>query len=325
MRFIRTMTGDISPEQLGFTYAHEHIVCRPPYWLEKGQDDLILDDVNKSEKEVLLAKQAGVDTIVDATAIDYGRCPQDIYHIAVNTGMQIIGTAGFNKSFLWSAKIPGENKTFSDWIECADIQELTNFVIDEVEKGMQGTAIKAGQVKFGTGYNSISPLEIKTIRAVCRAHLMTGAPIHSHTEAGTMALHQIKYLKEEGVDLHHVSFGHMDRNPDTYYHCLIADTGAFLCFDGIAKIKYAPESTRINCILELAKRGYQKQILVSGDTARKSYYRSYTHALGLPYIKEEWCSRLEIEAEQNGLNGQALIEDIFINNPRECFEFKELR
>ena len=31
MPFIRTMLGDIKPEQLGFTYSHEHIVCRPRY------------------------------------------------------------------------------------------------------------------------------------------------------------------------------------------------------------------------------------------------------------------------------------------------------
>ena len=121
----------------------------------------------------------------------------------------------------------------------------------------------------------------------------------------------------------HVSFGHMDRNPDTYYHLKIADTGAFLCFDGIAKVKYNPESVRIGCILELAKRGYQKQILVSGDTARRSYYRSYTYALGLPYIKEVWAERLVEEAEMAGLDGRALVQDIFVNNPRRCFTFKK--
>ena len=38
------MLGDIKPEQLGFTYSHEHIVCRPRYWIEHNQDDLLLDD-----------------------------------------------------------------------------------------------------------------------------------------------------------------------------------------------------------------------------------------------------------------------------------------
>lgn len=325
MSFVRLMTGDVSPEQLGFTYAHEHIVCRPGHWVERGAMDLVLDDVKKGEDEVAAAKKCGIDTIVDATAIDYGRDPQAVHDISVRTGMQIIGTAGFNKSFLWDAKIPGEERTYGEWIEKSSEEELTNFVIKEITEGMQGTKVRGGQVKFGTGYNSISPLEIKTIRAVCRAHLATGAPIHSHTEAGTMALEQMKYLREEGIDLHYVSFGHMDRNPDTYMHLKIAETGAFLCFDGIAKVKYNPESVRIQCILELAKRGFQKQILVSGDTARRSYYHSYSYAVGLPYIKETWVPRLIEEAEACGINGKQLAEDIFINNPKECFAFKKVK
>ena len=324
MAFVRLMTGDINPEEMGFTYSHEHIVCRPSYWAERNETDLLLDDPQKGEEEVAAAKACGVKTIVDATAIDYGRDPQAVYDIAMHTGMQIIGTAGFNKGFLWDSRMPGEKRTYKEWIEKSSIKELTDFVVAEVMEGMQGTRIKGGQVKFGTGYNSITPLEIKTIRAVCQAHLETGAPIHSHTEAGTMALEQMQYLREEGIDLHHVSFGHMDRNPDSYMHLKVADTGAFLCFDGIAKIKYNPESVRINCILELVKHGYQKQILASGDTARKSYYHSYSHAVGLPYIKQTWVPRLIEEAEKRGIDGERLVQDIFVNNPRECFSFKKV-
>jgi 5-phospho-D-xylono-1,4-lactonase len=76
----------------------------------------------------------------------------------------------------------------------------------------------------------------------------------------------------------------MDRNPDPYYHEQIARTGAYLSFDGIAKIKYAPESTRIRCILELVRKGYENQILISGDTARKTYLKHYDHGLGFEYI-----------------------------------------
>ena len=189
------MLGDIKPEQLGFTYSHEHIVCRPRYWIEHNQDDLLLDDPEKSCREVELFRQAGGVSIVDATAIDYGRDPAAVRDISKATGVQIIGTAGFNKGFLWNAKMPGEERTYKEWIDSATEDELTQFIIDEVEVGMQGTGVRAGQVKFGTGYNSISPLEIKTIRAACRAHLATGAPVHSHTEAGTMGLEQLKYIR----------------------------------------------------------------------------------------------------------------------------------
>lgn len=323
MAFIRTMLGDIAPEKLGFTYSHEHLVCRPRYWIEHGVDDLLLDDPVKSQNEVELFKQAGGRSIVDATAVDYGRDPAAVRDISRATGVQIIGTAGFNKAFLWDAKMPDQDRTYREWIDGASVDELTRFVIDEVEHGMNGTDIRAGQVKFGTGYNSISPLEIKTIRAVSRAHLETGAPIHSHTEAGTMALEQMKYLREEGIDLKNVCFGHMDRNPDPWMHRKIAETGAYLCFDGIAKVKYNAESVRIGCILDLVRAGHQKQILVSGDTARKSYYYSYTYAVGLPYIISTWMPRLIEEANDAGIDGQQLVEDIFINNPRECFTFKK--
>ena len=330
MSFIRTLHGDISKEALGFTYSHEHLVCRPAYWQERGADDLLLDDKEKSKLDVLDFQRHGGKTIVDATAVDYGRDIAAVQQIAKETGIQIIGTAGFNKSFLWDARIKeelkpeiGNHATYHEWIESKSINELCDFVIREVEEGLEGTPYKAGQVKFGTGYNRITPLEEKTLRAVARAHHETKAPVHSHTEAGTMALEQIELLRSENVDLHNVSFGHMDRNPDPYYHEQVASTGAYLCFDGIAKIKYAPESTRIHCILELVRKGYEDQILISGDTARKSYYKHYDYGLGLEYIIAKWVPRFIAEANNAGFDGEALVDKFFVKNPAECFSFKK--
>lgn len=330
MGFIRTLLEDIDPFKLGVTYAHEHIVCCPPYWREKGEDDLLLDDKEKSKLDVLDFKAQGGEVIVDATAIDYGRNVQAVKEISEETGVIIIGTAGFNKSFLWEAKIPsslqrilGNYDTFFDWIDCSTINELAHYVIQEVEIGMEGSTYPAGQVKFGTGYNRITPQEEKTIRAVARAHLETKAPLHSHTEAGTMALEQIEILREENVDLSFVSFGHMDRNPDPYYHEQIAETGAFLCFDGIGKIKYYPESTRIECILHLVEKGYENQILISGDTARKSYYKHYDYGLGLEYILKSWVPRFITEADRRGLPGNRLVHKFFVENPKKYLTFKK--
>src|SRR5699024_12279713 len=126
--------------------------------------------------------------------------------------------------------------------------------------------------------------EEKTLRAVARAHHETKAPIHSHTEAGTMALEQIELLKSENINLEYMSFGHMDRNLDPYYHEQVAKTGAFLSFDGISKIKYAQASDRIKGILELARKDYEDQIHVSGDIDRKSYYKHYDYGLSLKQI-----------------------------------------
>lgn len=329
MSFIRTLHGDIKPENMGVVYSHEHIVCRPPYWVEKSEDDLILDDYEASLKEVMDFKRLGGKSIVDATAVDYGRDVENVQHIAKISGVNILGTAGFNKSFLWSALLPsrlkamiGDYDTYESWIESESVNSLTDFVVSEVEEGLEGTPYKAGQVKFGTGYNSITPLEIKTIKAVARAHHKTGAPIHSHTEAGTMALEQISILEEEGVDIANVSFGHMDRNLDPFYHSQIAKTGAFLSFDGISKVKYASESERIRCILALIDAGYEEQILISGDTARKSYFKHYGHGLGFSNILGNWVPRFKDEAGAKGYDTEKLIQKFFIDNPKRCFTFK---
>lgn len=329
MSFIRTLDADIPKEQLGFTYSHEHIVCRPAYWAERGEDDLLLDDPEKSKRDVLDFKRHGGQAIVDATAIDYGRDVPAVHRIMKETGVLIVGTAGFNKSFLWNAKVKEELKplignynTYYEWIEAKSVNELADFVIREVEEGLEGTPFRAGQVKFGTGYNRITPLEEKTLRAVARAHHETKAPIHSHTEAGTMALEQIELLRRENVDLSFLSLGHMDRNPDPYYHEQIAKTGAYLSFDGIGKIKYAPESTRIHLILELVRKGYEDQILISGDTARKTYYKHYDYGLGLEYIIAKWVPRFVDEADRAGFDGRKLIEKFFVTNPANCFAFK---
>lgn len=330
MNFIRTLHGDIHPEMLGFTYSHEHIVCRPPYWLEKGADDLLLDDEKASLEDVLDFARHGGQAIVDATAVDYGRDVEAVAGISRKAEVHIVGTAGFNKSFLWDAPINPQLQdvigrtftTFGEWIDSSSINELTEFVIKEVEEGLEGTAYTAGQVKFGTGYNRITPLEEKTIRTVARAHHETKAPIHSHTEAGTMALEQIEILKTENVELSAVCFGHMDRNPDPYYHEKIAVHGSYLCFDGIGKIKYAPESTRIACILELVRKGHEKQILISGDTARKTYFKHYDYGLGLEHIIAKWIPRFIDEAEQAGFDGKRLVQLFFVDNPSRCFAFK---
>src|SRR5699024_1925853 len=105
MSFIRTLNGDILPQDMGVTYSHEHIVCRPPYWVEKEEDDLILDQSENALKEVMDFKELGGKTIVDATAVDYGRDVKAVQRISKQARIQIIGTAGFNKSFLWSARI----------------------------------------------------------------------------------------------------------------------------------------------------------------------------------------------------------------------------
>lgn len=324
MEFIRTLNGDIPPGELGRTYAHDHLFCIPPLWKEKKIDDFMIDDLEASIKDVELFTAQGGQAVYDATAIDYGRDPVALKAISDRTGIRIIATAGFNKAIMWPGQMAGTGGTFQQWIDGHSRAEIRDHVVGELTVGMDGTNLKGGVAKFGTGYNAISSAEDKVMRAVLDAHKETGSPLHSHTEFGTLILEQLKIVKEEGVDPARLTIAHVDRNPDHWLHLKAAETGAFLCFDGISRIKYHPESILIDCILNLVRHGHADQILVGGDIARRTMYRNYGEGgLGLGYILESWAPRFREQADDAGFDGAALIEAFFVANPRRAFVFRQ--
>ena len=324
MEFIRTLNGDIAPEDLGVTYSHDHLYCIPPLWQEKKIDDFMIDDIEASIKDVELFVAEGGQAVYDATAIDYGRKPAELKEISDRTGIKIIATAGFNKAIMWPGQMPGTGGTFQQWIDSRSRAEIRDHVVAELTVGMDGTDLKGGVAKFGTGYNTISEAEDKVTRAVLDAHKETGCPLHSHTELGTLILEQLAILKQEGVDPTRLTMAHVDRNPDHWLHLKAAETGLFMCFDGISRIKYHPESVLIDCILNLVRHGHEDQIVVGGDIARRTMYRNYGEGgLGLGYILGSWAPRFMEQAGDAGFDGKALFDKFFVKNPQRAFVFKQ--
>jgi 5-phospho-D-xylono-1,4-lactonase len=309
---IRTVTGDIDRSELGFTYSHEHLIGSPPPPTSHNDPDLVILDFDNALAEAENAKSVGVRSMYEASAWDYGRNPAALRRISAETGVQIIGCAGFNKGEWFDERL-------KDWT----VERLEEQITIDVMDGMEGTDVRGGVIKFGTGYNHISPVEERVIRAAARAHRRTGATLHGHTETGTMAPEQIEILRDEGVDLSRVGFVHLMRNPDFWLHKTIAETGAYLCCDGFSKIKYQPESIRTDLIIRLIEAGFQRQVLIGGDLARRSDLSSYTGGPGLGYIAGKWLPRFRLELAERGYP-QARVEeictDLFVNNPADYFD-----
>lgn len=324
MTFVRTVNGDIDPSEMGVTYAHDHIYCIPALWKEKGDADLLLDSPEASQAELEIFARAGGRTIYDATAIDYGRDVGTVKRISNAAGVQVIATAGFNKAIMWPATMPGQGITYAQWIASKSRAVLADHVRREVVEGMDGTDIRGGVVKFGTGYNTMSEAETKVLLAVLDAHKETGAPIHSHTELGTMALEQLDLFKQEGVDPTRLTIAHLDRNPDPWLHRKVAETGAFFSFDGITRVKYYSEDVRTRCILDLVRRGHEDQVMIGGDIARRTMFASYGEGgLGMGFILEKWVPRFIEEAGEAGFDGKRLIHKFMVANPQRAFAFKD--
>lgn len=311
---IRTVTGDIDSDALGFTYSHEHLIGAPPEH-KRTDEDLVILDAGKALEEAKAAIAVGVQSLYEASAWDYSRDPDALRRISEETGLQIIACGGFNKG-----------EWFDELLADRSIEQLQQQIIDDVTLGMNGTTVRAGAIKFGTSYNRVSPVEDRVLRAAARAHRATGAVLHGHTETGTMALTQLDMLEEEGVDLNRVGIVHLMRNPDAFLHRQIAGRGAYLCYDGFAKIKYFPESTRIQVILDVVEAGFADRVLIGGDLARRTDLTAYTGGPGLHYIAGSWLPRFRSELAQRHYSPHdidELVRLFFVENPKAYFTFGE--
>jgi len=303
---VQTILGPINEEQLGFTLVHEHLITNPPLWKIKEDPDFLLNDVEKSATELKSFKLAGGKTIVDGTAIDWGRNIKALLEIANRVKeVNIIATTGFNRG-----------DYCEEWVHKWSVKDLARLLIKELTKGIDETNAKAGILKIGTSYNNILPLEKKIIQAVSEAHRITHAPITAHTTLGTMALEQLRVLKEENVDLHKVAFIHMDQNLDLWYYRKVLESGAYIEFDGPSKVKYHSDELRIKYLNKLIEEGFEDQILISGDMGRRSYLKAYGGGPGLTFIITQFIPRLK----ESGWDDN-LINKIFIKNPAKYLAF----
>jgi predicted metal-dependent phosphotriesterase family hydrolase len=302
---IQTVLGPIDPCDAGFTYAHEHLLTRPPLWRIQEDPDYVLDSIPKILVELELFYKAGGRTIVDATAIDYGRDARDLLLVAEQTPVRIIAITGFNRG------------DYADGVLAAmSVEEMTDLCVKDIREGMDGTEARAGIVKTGTSYGFIRPIEERYTRAVGRTHKATGCPILTHTTLGTMAHEQLDMLKEEGADLGKVGIAHLDQNLDFGYLESIADRGANVMFDGPSKIKYAPDEQRILMLNRLVDAGHAERIMISGDMGRRSYLKGYGGGPGFEYIIKRFIPRLRAYGWDDDV-----VEQVFVTNPARWLDF----
>ena len=298
---VMTALGPIDPGALGFALSHEHLFCRPVTGLD--DPDFILDDADAAVTELEHFFAAGGRVVVDMSTTDYGRDIGELRWIAQRAPTHLVLAAGHHKELF--AKPHIEEKS---------IDRIAAEIVAELQTGIEGTPVKAGVIKAGSSYETITPVEEKAFRAAARAHVITGAPISTHTERGTMALEQIELLQREGVDPRRVVVGHMDRRLEEPYLRQVLDTGATIAFDGWLKWDYAPDEERAAMTKRLVDLGYAGQILLSGDLARRSRQIAHGGGPGLLYFAD-FVPLLLMAAEIDA----PTVRQLFIDNPARAF------
>ena|SRR5579884_305799 len=320
----QTVLGARPVSELGSTLMHEHLNSLVPgNWLGGGRE---VDQAEVAVRALEPARDRGIRTVVDVTTVGagLGRDVGVLARIAEALGINVVASSAFYKDPL-----------LPEWVVEADVEELTSFHVREAREGIDGTDIKAGILgEVGSSLHRITPDEEKCLRAIARAHQVTGLPISTHCTLGTMALEQIDLFREEGVDLERVVIGHLDlAAADLDYLLAVLETGVTIAFDTIGKqwfdyvvrepvergegelVKWTycrPDRVRIEALRSLVERGHADRIVLSLDlTGRETYLNGDTIGeFGYSYLYDSFLPAL-----QGAGVSESDIDRMLIRNP----------
>jgi predicted metal-dependent phosphotriesterase family hydrolase len=107
----------------------------------------------------------------------------------------------------------------------------------------------------------------------------------------------------------------VDRHHDPGLPAELAAAGAYLGYDGMARAKYWPGSILLDCLLQVVTRGGAERILLGGDVARRSSFRSYRGMPGLAYLPQGFIPWLR------DAGGEELVHQILVANPARFLAF----
>jgi len=314
MGLIRTVLGDIQPDEMGLCYSHEHVIIDESYPTVQNEL-LLLNDVNKIVDELKQFHKLGGRTMVDTMPADAGRNIRKLAEVSQHTGVHIIASTGIH---LEQYYLPNH------WRYHYSERKLTELFVDDIVKGIDfhdynGPVVrrgphKAGIIKLATGDEPVTSHQEKIFRAVVNTHRLTGAPILTHTNYGKHALAQISLFDKLGADLSHVVLSHVDRYKDIEYNREILQSGVFVEYDSAFRWKKGEENWTYT-LLENLLPDFPDQITMGMDAAKHSYWRSYGGEPGLDFL----LTTFKKDLEKMGLID--LYDHIFYKNPAALFSF----
>jgi len=332
---IRTANVDISPDQLGVTSTHEHVLVDGSVWYrtrrpEDGRfehvlvsadtlpdvrwdafsfrDNLRLDSADAALNGLRRFREAGGQTVIDATTIGLRPQPEKVAEIAQRAGVNLVQGAGFYV-----------HPSHSPEVCAAPLDDLEQILEREVTEGVAGSVILPGI--FGEIGMSAPPTacERRVLRACARVAARWGMSVIIHVDGGgSFGPEHVDDCIAGGLPADRVICGHMDERLDSAYHREIARSGATLAFDTFgSELKYSglfdhpSDTVRMRCVADLIEDGWERQLVLGHDVFVKAHLREfggngYEHlsARVLPVLQAEY-----------GISA-ATVDQLMVHNPR---------
>jgi phosphotriesterase-related protein len=314
MAEVQTVQGAVDAGELGVTLAHEHVRFRdeavavefPSRYDEQLELDAALLAVND-------AKQRGVRTIFDPTAMFGGRDVRFMKRVADETGVRIVACTGiYTYDYL------------PHYFENRDIDVMADHFVEDIERGIQGTDIRAAFLKCAADEAGVTEHVEKIHRACARASVQTGAAIMAHSmPAVATGPRQLEIFEQEGVDLARVQIAHCGDTDDLDYIEGLLAKGVYVGLDRYGLEMYLPIDRRNATTAELLRRGHTEQLIVSQDFCASIdwFPPEAAEAFEAQGAIRNWSMTLVFDEVVPTLREQGLMDDetfntIFVENPR---------
>lgn len=317
MGIIRTVLGDVSPQELKVLLPHEHSIVAYPGadWDHAATCDRekLLREISEELKDA--SQLYGIGGLVDATPVDRGRDVEFLAELSRRSGLHIVACTGLYK----------EGQGIPYYWQLRDIDELEEFFLREITEGVMDTGVRCGAIKIATGEDRITPAEERVLRAVARVQRRLGVAITTHTDAEGWAVanvgtKQLDIFEEEGADLSRCIIGHASSCSNLGYLVETLGRGASLGFDTIGMNWAFPDEIIVGLVVALVNMGYANQILLSVDRVPFYKERSSKDPKGDPvdfgFLHREFIPRLF----KSGVAEESVIQ-MTRDNPQRIFAF----
>ncbi|MFC1893621.1 phosphotriesterase [Chloroflexota bacterium] len=341
MNEIPTLTGSVSPDQLGIVSLSEHLLFGLPGWWYAPEVNFdrsaAFDQICSSLKEF---KELGGGTIVDTSGITMGRNVPFYSKLAEVTGVQIVAATGFDSQplsipghffthcflysnvqgpYYWFREVPGSfYPSYGATKEYMMYLFYNELVRGMVAPGMIRTSIKAGIAKAASSWDQITQIEELSVQGAALAAKRAGvALIIGGINGINQARQQMEMVLEEGLEPDRIVVGHSDdgRAIDLERDKELAQKGAYVAYDHVGwedtSVPHAvPDERRVELVKAMVDAGFAERIVLSCN--------AIGHAIDVPQPGHSFGHLLKNfvpKLKKAGVS-DSTIDTILIENPK---------
>ncbi|MBR1780923.1 MAG: phosphotriesterase [Oscillospiraceae bacterium] len=312
---VNTVLGTVPAEELGQTLMHEHITCADWSMRMNFGDKFLQYDklVEMAVGQLKKAKEHGISTFVDGTAVNLGRDIRLLRDVAKGSGVNIVASSGFYYQE-------------EAWLAMRDEGEIHDLLLDECLNGISGTDSLPGIMKNGITRAGVTPLQRKLLHCVGTVAKEAGLPIFCHHDPRAFTGYEVLDIyASAGVDPCRVILGHTGDGNDWAYQEDLVKAGAYIGFDRLAYgDKDNPVENSVRNIISLCEKGFINRIFLSHDWATYlAFWDSWEDTVNRDYLNLDvdftYVSRVVIPMLRSAGLTDADIHQIMVENPKNFF------